>query len=46
MIYLKLLLEKMVLLLYRGFGTTLIQAFPLHGTIFMVYELWKDVMKL
>ena len=32
--------------LYRGFGPTLIQAFPLHGTIFMVYELWKDVMKL
>ena len=25
---------------YKGFTPTLIQAFPLHGSVFMVYELW------
>lgn len=25
---------------YKGFVPTLIQAFPLHGSVFMVYELW------
>mmetsp|Transcript_6232 Transcript_6232/g.8043 ORF Transcript_6232/g.8043 Transcript_6232/m.8043 type:complete len:307 (+) Transcript_6232:75-995(+) len=25
---------------YKGFAPTLIQAFPLHGSVFMVYELW------
>lgn len=28
------------LVFYKGFVPTLIQAFPLHGSVFMVYELW------
>lgn len=28
------------LVFYTGFLPTLIQAFPLHGSVFMVYELW------
>ena len=31
---------------YKGFTPTLIQAFPLHGSVFMVYELWMRAVGL
>jgi hypothetical protein len=35
-----------ILVFYKGFLPTLIQAFPLHGSVFMVYELWIQFMGL
>ena len=34
------------LIFYKGFTPTLIQAFPLHGSVFMVYELWMRAVGL
>lgn len=31
---------------YKGFVPTLIQAFPLHGSVFMVYEVWMRAVGL
>lgn len=31
--------------LYRGCLPVLLAAVPLHGTVFMVYELWMDFTK-
>ena len=36
----KMLRAEGPLIFYKGFLPTLIQAFPLHGSVFMVYELW------
>jgi solute carrier family 25 carnitine/acylcarnitine transporter 20/29 len=33
------------LVLYRGCLPVLFAAVPLHGTVFMVYELWMDFTK-
>ncbi len=32
--------QEGIFVFYKGFTPTLIQAFPLHGSVFMVYELW------
>jgi len=34
------------LIFYKGFAPTLVQAFPLHGSVFMVYELWLRAFDL
>mmetsp|Transcript_341 Transcript_341/g.681 ORF Transcript_341/g.681 Transcript_341/m.681 type:complete len:307 (+) Transcript_341:113-1033(+) len=36
----KMLAKEGIFVFYKGFAPTLIQAFPLHGSVFMVYELW------